>query len=189
MPSNCFARLKTRGLLHLVGDHHALGPLEAVVVPRLLQQMIEQRLSRFGEGRRSHAEIRAAVIGHEFSLGLWRDATGAADYDLAETLALALEARVFDERPDRDSVRFSHALWFEKRYTTALSRCIAETGIRQLPRRSSHDRSLIQHFTADHLLRAGDQRAVEWLIRALDRAERLYAWLTAAEYFDRAQDR
>ena len=39
---------------------------------------------------------------------------------------------------------------------------------------------------AYHLQQAGDLRALEWLERAGDRAQRAYAWLTAAERFQAA---
>ncbi len=41
---------------------------------------------------------------------------------------------------------------------------------------------------AAHFQRAGDPRAVEWLVRAGERAERSSAWLTAAERFQAAAD-
>src|SRR6185437_7886033 len=39
---------------------------------------------------------------------------------------------------------------------------------------------------AYHYQQAGDARAVEWLIRAGERARRAYVWSTAAERFDAA---
>ncbi len=41
---------------------------------------------------------------------------------------------------------------------------------------------------AYHLQRAGDERAWEWLVQAADRAQRAYAWLTAAERLQAAAD-
>ncbi|HEX5503057.1 MAG TPA: helix-turn-helix transcriptional regulator, partial [Thermomicrobiales bacterium] len=39
---------------------------------------------------------------------------------------------------------------------------------------------------ADQFRRAGDERAVPWLVAAGERAQRTYAWLTAAGYFEAA---
>ena len=41
---------------------------------------------------------------------------------------------------------------------------------------------------AYHFQQAGDARAWEWLVQAADRAQRAYAWLTAAERLQAATD-
>ena len=41
-------------------------------------------------------------------------------------------------------------------------------------------------LVADHFHRAGDRRAVEWLVRAGSRAQRLYAWTVAVDLYEDA---
>ncbi len=65
-----------------------------------------------------------------------------------------------------------------------------------LPRRQGWHRTIAEALlaapapdpdaVADHFLRAGDPRAAAWLIRAGERAQRAYAWLTAADRFEAA---
>ncbi len=83
---------------------------------------------------------------------------------------------------DGDSVGFAHALVREVLYEGILPprrrvwhRRVAEVTA-ELP--APDPDAVAYHFT-----QAGDERAVDWLVRAGDRAFRSYAWLTARDRF------
>jgi DNA-binding CsgD family transcriptional regulator/tetratricopeptide (TPR) repeat protein len=145
----------------------------------MLQLLIEGRVSRFGERAREALAI-AAVIGHEVSLVLWAEVAGADEASLLPIIEDAVEARLLHADPDGQCMRFAHAMFREVLYESVLP-----PRRRQLHRRVGEAESLHTHpdvdLVAHHFQVAGDVRAVEWLIAAGDRAQRTYAWLTAAD--------
>ena len=97
-----------------------------------------------------------------------------------------MEARLLAESPDGDAVRFAHALIREALYEGLLATAAAArapAGGRGAGwRRPRPDPDAVAY----HFRRAGDPRAAEWLVRAGERAQRAYAWLTAAERYEAA---
>jgi DNA-binding CsgD family transcriptional regulator len=158
-----------------------LGNLDRTSVPSLVQQVLEARIDRLGEVTRDRLAV-AAVIGQEIPLALWQGVTEAAEDDLILTIERASEARLLDVRDDGAHVSFAHALVREALYV----------GILPPRRRGLHRRvadQLIASRSPDpdavayHLQEAGDGRAIEWLVRAGERARQEYAWVTAKERF------
>src|SRR5205085_5599158 len=97
----------------------------------------------------------------------------------------AVAAQLLVAEGDGLRVRFTHALVRETLYE----------GLLPPRRRGWHRRAadaLLARLAPDpdavasHLRRAGDPRAIAWLVRAGLRAERAYAWLSAAERFEAA---
>ena len=171
--------LEEDGLLRRGEDRSSLGELDRIVVPTLLQQVINGRIARLGADMRQPLEI-AAVIGQEVSLALW-----GAVADLDEEALLSIVERavgVHLMEPERDGVRvgFVHALTREALYDGIFP-----------PRRRIWHRHVAEAMMASaypdpdavayHLERAGDLRAWQWLERAADRAQRVYAWRTASQ--------
>ncbi|MDI3341320.1 MAG: AAA family ATPase [Sphaerobacter sp.] len=176
--------LEDEHLLRPAASGWTLGDLAQVRVPTLLRQVIEGRLARLGEDAR-HLLSVAAVIGQEVPLGLWGAVAGAGEETLLDVVEAAVEAHLLETPADGTAVRFAHALIRETLYD----------GLLPPRRRLWHRRvaaALMEmpqpgpHAVAYHLLRAGDPRAAEWLIRAGDQAQRAYALLTAGERFDAA---
>src|SRR5207249_3899699 len=97
----------------------------------------------------------------------------------------AVETRVLEETPDGGAVRFAHALIREALYegTPAARR---RGWHRQAGEALAATPSPDPDAVAYHFQRAGDERAVGWLLAASDRAYRAYAWLTAAERVEAA---
>ncbi len=95
---------------------------------------------------------------------------------------LAVEAHLLEASDDGDDVAFAHALVREVLYEGILP-----------PRRRVWHRRVAEVLAeapgadpdavAYHFQRAGDARAVDWLVRAGERAFRAYAWLTARDRF------
>ncbi len=166
------------------GDHWHVGDLTKVRVPPLLRQVIEGRLAVLNADTRALLQV-GAVIGQEVPLDLWQQATGASDDSLIAALEQGREAQLVKELPGGDAWFFHHALIREALYADLISlrrRALHRQVAEQLLRSASPDPDIVAH----HFQQAGDQRAVEWLIKAGERAERAYVWATAAERFDAA---
>ncbi len=159
-----------------------LGELADVSVPPLLKQVIEGRLARLGDEIRLYL-AQASVIGQDVPLNLWSTVTGLPETALLEVMEYAIDARLLD--PTDHGARFVHALIRDAIYDSVLPvrrrvwhRQIGEA----LLDRPNPDADQLAH----HFQQGGDDRATEWLIQAGERAERAYAWLTAANRFEAA---
>ncbi len=165
-------------------DGWRLGALTATAVPPLLRQVIDGRLDRLGEDARALLAV-AAVIGQEVPVGLWAT-VGEVDEDtLGEVMERAAEARLLEELDNGERVRLAHALIRETLYEglPAIRR-------RRLHRRMGEALSAAREPDPDavayHLEQARDARAPSWLVAAGDRADRLGAYVTAADRHERA---
>lgn len=163
-----------------------VGDLARARVPSLVRQVIEDRLARLDGERRRHLAM-AAVIGNEVSLAHWASVAEEQDDALLPTIERAVAAHLMEETPGGTGLRFVHALIRESLYEQT-----------PLPmRRACHRRMAVAlssspipdpNTIAYHFQRAGDTRAVEWLIRAGERAERAFAWVTAIKRYRAALD-
>ncbi|HEX5501606.1 MAG TPA: AAA family ATPase [Thermomicrobiales bacterium] len=162
----------------------ALGDLAAVGVPPLLRQVLDARVDRLGEETHDLL-VAAAVVGQEVGLGLWGTVAGADEAVLAAAAERAAEARLLAETPDGAGVRFAHAL-----VRDALYEGTPGPRRRALHRRAGEALAAAPvpdpDAVASHFRRAGDPRAAEWLERGGERAQRAYAWLTAAARYEAA---
>jgi DNA-binding CsgD family transcriptional regulator len=171
--------LEEESLLQQDDGRWVLDKLDQVVVPTFLRQVIEGRVARLGEEVREPLAM-AAVIGQEAPLALWGEVANLSDEALLAIVEQAIDAHLLASERDGTRVRFVHALTREALYE----------GIMPPRRRLWHKRvaeSLLKttdpdpDAVANQLQEAGDPRAWEWLVKAGDRAQRAYAWLTAAE--------
>jgi DNA-binding CsgD family transcriptional regulator len=178
--------LEEEDLLRQAASGWVLERLDRVVVPSLLRQVIDGRVGRLGEHVREPLSI-AAVIGQQVPLSLWRELANLDDETLLAIVERAVEAHLLDAERGGTRVRFVHALTREALYD----------GVLPPRRRLWHERvaeALMASGAPDpdavayHLQQAGDTRAGEWLVAAADRAQRAYAWLTAAERLRAATD-
>ncbi len=172
------------GAVQRQGDGWRLGDLREAAVPLLLRQVIDARCARLDDEAQYLLAV-AAVIGQEVPLTIWAEA-GATDEDsLVSVIEQAEAAHILVETPDGAGVRFVHALIRE-----ALYEGISAIRRRRIHRRVGEALAARRHpdpdGVASQFLRAGDKRAVEWLVQAGDRAERAYAWPTAAARFEAA---
>ncbi|HEU5423238.1 MAG TPA: AAA family ATPase [Nitrolancea sp.] len=161
-----------------------LDQLRVDAVPPLLRQVIDMRVDRLGEAARELLAA-AAVIGETVPFGLWQAVSGADEVTLAEVVERAASARLMEESGDGSGARFVHALIRE-----ALYEAIVPSRRRRLHRLAGESLVALPEPDADavahHFRAAGDERAAAWLIAAGERAERAYAWMTAAERFEAA---
>jgi DNA-binding CsgD family transcriptional regulator/tetratricopeptide (TPR) repeat protein len=161
-----------------------LTEIDQLQVPPLVQQVTDARVAHLGDAIREPLEI-ASVIGHDVPLDLLTAIAGTDEDTLFAAIDRAIEGHLCIESADGAQVHFVHALTREALYASiprrrrrALHRQVAET----LESRPETDPDAI----AWHYQQALDPRAPAWLVRAGDRAQRAYAWLTATDRFKAA---
>jgi len=150
-------------------------------VPSLLRQVIEGRLKRLGEETRGLLAV-AAVIGQEVPFDLRHSVGDASDERLAEAIGRAMEARLMEETPGGERLRFVHALVRETLYRE-LALPFRQRWHRRVAEALEQMAAPNPEEVANHFRQAGDPRAEGWLIRAGLRAEETYAWMTAVDRF------
>jgi DNA-binding CsgD family transcriptional regulator len=178
--------LQEQTLLQPIGETWELRELNRVVMPSLLRQVIDGRVARLGEETRKPLAI-AAVIGQDVPLDLWAEVAELGDEALLAIVEQAVEAHLLEAERDGTRVRFVHALTREALYEGVLP-----------PRRRVWHREVAEALAAGasadpdaiafHFQQASDSRAPDWLIRAGERAQRAYAWLTAVDRLQTAAE-
>ncbi|MHB8644718.1 MAG: helix-turn-helix transcriptional regulator [Thermomicrobiales bacterium] len=161
-----------------------LGDMTLVPMPTLVRQVIAARVARLGDRVREMLAV-AAVVGQEVPIATWQTVLGCDDDELFDVMEHAMAVRLLEVTPDGVYARFVHAMIRETLYEGMLP-----------PRRARVHLAVAEALigsgapdpdtVADHYRRAGDVRAVAWLVKAGERAQRVYAWLTAAARFEAA---
>ena len=171
--------LEETGVLADNDGEWELGDLEQVRIPPLLMQVIEGRLGRLSDPTRELLAM-AAVIGQEVPLDIWQRVSRVDDDELVSAIEQGQAAQLLEEVVGGTTYRFRHALIREALYqeVVALRRRLWH---RQVGEALAETRSPDPDAVASHYQQAGDPRAVDWLIRAGERAESVYALRTAAE--------
>lgn len=161
-----------------------VGDLATARLPPALREVIDGRVMRFGDEAVALLEM-AAVIGQEVPLGIWATASGVDAARVAAVVARARSAWLMEETPDGTRARFVHAL-----VRDAISEGIAPSRRRLLHQQAGEALAALPNpdtdAVADHFQRAGDDRAVAWLIEAGYRAQQSFALITAAERYEAA---
>jgi DNA-binding CsgD family transcriptional regulator len=177
--------LEEDGTLRRTEDGWALGPLDDVAVPPLLRQVIDARVARLSDETQRLLAV-AAVVGQEVSYAVWAAVAEVEEDALLDAVTEAETAHVLTEDRDGNGATFTHALLRDAVYES-----IRPSRRRRWHRATAEALMAVAHPDADavagHLRRAGDGRAAAWLITAGERAERLDAWLTAAERYEAAE--
>lgn len=172
-------------LLPTVTGGWTLGSLDRTRIPVLLRQVIDARLARLGAEAEALLSV-AAVIGQVVPIALWAKVGDVTEETLFPLVERAVEANIMDASPDGLTVRFTHALIREALYEGVLPprRRVRHRQIGEalLAQESAPDPDAVAH----HLNQAGDRRAVVWLTRAGERAQRAFAWRTATLRFGTA---
>jgi predicted ATPase/DNA-binding CsgD family transcriptional regulator len=168
-------------VLHREDDGWVLEDPGGIRVPSLLRQIIEGRLERLGEETRGLLAV-AAVIGQEVPFDLWHSVGEASDERLADAIGRALEARLMEETPGGERLRFVHALVRETLYRE-LALPFRQRWHRRVGEALERTAGPDPEVVANHFRQARDPRAGGWLIQAGLRAEEAYAWMTAVERF------
>lgn len=173
--------LAEEGLLDQRADGARLGELDRVIVPPLLRQVIDSRISRLGDETRAPLSV-AAVIGQDVPLDLWAEIAGMDEDALLTIVEGAIDTHLLEAERDGTRVRFVHALTREALFDGILPprrRLWQRRAAEVMAARPGADPDVVAY----HFEQAGDLRAADWLVRAGERAQLAYAWLTAGERF------
>ena len=177
--------LETEGSLSQdIDGRWELGTLEAVPVPMLIAQLIEERLGNLDHNTRKLLEI-LAVIGQEVEVDLWQEVSEADEAELIEATRQALEGRIVVEVPGRRRLQFHHAL-IREALTTGLVSLERQRWHRKVADVLINDPHPDPDVVVTHLDRADDPRLIEWLVRAGERATERLAWDVAVERYEHA---
>lgn len=163
-------------------------PLEALHIPRSIQDAVQQRMERLSEAARQVVML-AAVAGRRFDFALLQQITRREEQELLALMKEVIAAQLMVEASE-EQFAFRHALTRKAIYRQlllrerkALHRTIAET-LEQL-----FAAALEAHLTevAYHFYEAGVwEKALAYARRAGERAQALYAPRSAVEQFTRA---
>ncbi len=171
-------------LLHIDEDGWRVADLTRAPLPSLVRQVVDVRLRKLDDETRRLLSF-GAVIGESIPSDLWRQLTELDDDEFVRQLRPAIEQHIVVEGQSNNRLRFSHALIQATLYESVIppQRALWHRSVGEaLAIGPTPDPSLV----ADHFRRANDPRAVEWLIRAGRRAQRLYAWRIAVDRFEDA---
>ena len=173
--------LAETGLLRTTRNGWALDELDRVVMPSLVRQVIDGRVSRLGDEMREALSV-AAVIGQDVRLDLWARMLGLDEEVLLSIVEQAIEAHLLDATQDGTRVHFVHALTREALYEGIVPprRRLVHLRVGEMLAAEPNGNP---DAVAFHFQQAGDSRAWEWFVRAGERAQRAYAWLMAKERF------
>lgn len=165
--------LREQRLLAPAAGGWQLGDLVDSGVPPLIQQIVRERLSPLDDRSRGLLDL-AAIFGFEVSLEMLEDLFHGTGDDLDAALQKAFEHRFLNLNSGRQSVRFSHAIVRETIYSEVppvrrrrVHRQIGDI----LAERAQPDIDSV----AEHLYQAGDELAIDWLVRAGEQGQRLFA--------------
>ena len=171
-------------VLHQRDDAWIFDPATDISVPPLVQQLISTRLSALSPDTREMLDA-ASVVGQIVPYDVLQAVLGWEVSRLARAIRDSLEAYVLHQPAHHEHLEFTHALVRDVLYEALV-----------IPERRTLHREVAEYWLsspandpdiiASHLLRAKDDRAVEWLIRAGDRSQRAYALRTAAQRFQSA---
>jgi DNA-binding CsgD family transcriptional regulator len=169
------------GLLRTTRKGWALDELNRIVMPSLVQQVIDGRISRLGDEMRQPLSV-AAVIGQDVRLDLWTRVLGLDPEALLSIVERAIEAHLLDATQDGTRVHFVHALTREALYEGIVPprRRLVHLRVGEMLAAEPNGNP---DAVAFHFQQGGDSRAWEWYVRAGERAQRAYAWLMAKERF------
>ena len=176
--------LEERRIIRIENGTARLGSLDEVPVPELVQQLIDLRVDELNEQAQDHLEI-ASAIGQTVPVDLWASVASAEPHDLFAALEQGAAASILSVNDDGTEIRFTHALLREALYERIfpprrrdlhgiIGRALADT--------SNPDPGAV----ANHFERAGDPRAVKWIIAAGDSAARTTGNRSAVERYNRA---
>ncbi len=164
----------------------APADIQALPVPSLVRQVIENRVHRLTEETRSLLAI-ASVIGQDVPVNLWRSVSQVDDSTLAGVIEEAESNHLLQESGDGRNVRFTHGLMQETLYQqqVALRRWSIH---RQIAEYLASQPQATAGAVAHHFANANDSRAIEWLVRAGQDALDLYAGQDAVQSINRVQE-
>lgn len=173
---------REHGLLKINGEW-SVGNLDHIAPPPLVVQIIERQLATLDPATRDALEI-ASLIGQDISLDLWQRVAGLDEATFSTVIEEALAGRIIEPQ-GHTGLRFRHALIRDVLFQGMLflkRRRIHRKTAEALLAAESHDVDAVAY----HFQQAGDERAIEWLIRAGDHADLAEAHFSAMARYEAA---
>jgi tetratricopeptide (TPR) repeat protein/DNA-binding CsgD family transcriptional regulator len=169
-------------------DRGLTGQVQALHVPRTVQDAVQRRVERLSASARQTLEL-ASVLGKRFDYALLQQLTGRDEHSLVQDIKQLVAAQLVIEE-SAEQLAFRHALTRQAVYTNLLAR----------ERRILHKRvaqSIEQSHTTNsqarlaelayHHFEAGEwDKALTYSSQMGQRASRLYAPREAIQHFDQA---
>ncbi len=166
--------------------------LDAFRIPERVADIVRRHLKRLPPAACTALSI-ASVLGREFSLGLLRELSGThADRGIDDLEAALVDGVIKDSLSAPGTYTFSHALVRETLYhdlppaeRLALHFATAECLKKKDVTASATIFQIAHHYflAAPH---KGAAKALEWALRAADKARGLFAYELAAEHYQHA---
>lgn len=184
--------LREQGDLALRDGRWHMADERAIGVPRQVRELVASRIDRLGEDARRTLAL-AATAGMHLPFAVLRGASDLAEGPLLDALDLALAAQVLDERGDGYAFRhplFRAALYDRLSRPRRVGLHAALAGAIEGQGAAAPDGPPeVVEALAHHWAEAGEAaRAIPYLVRAGERAARLYANAEAIARYGRALD-
>jgi tetratricopeptide (TPR) repeat protein len=165
----------------------------SVSIPESVRDVVGRRLERLSEASNRVLTI-AAVLGRDFTLPALEHTSGLSTPDLLDVLDEAMQARLVQEETPVGHYRFTHALVQETLYDelsrARRTRVHAQIGeaLEQIyaGNPEPHVAELAHHFMQAVPV-TSVEKAVDYGVRAGQRAMAQLAWEEAVKHFDRAR--
>jgi len=163
----------------------------SVDLPQGVREVVGRRLDRLSATTNDVLSV-AAAIGREFSLPILERVAGLSTDDVLDALDEASAARIVEEGQGRDRYRFSQELVQEILYEElSIARRRRLNGSIGEALESLHAGDRAAHYAdlAHHFALAGTghvAKAIDYAVRAGERAMSQYAWEAAAGHFELA---
>ena len=175
------------GKLYFAGGYWRRSELEGMVMPQSVREALLARIGKLSNSVQETLSL-AAVLGREFDFPTLQAMSDGAEEPLLVALEQAERAQLLDEVQRVGIIRFAftHALIpFALRESLSglrLQRLHSRAATVIRAQRPEDVEALAYHFTA-----AGERgQAIEYTLRAAQRAEALYAYDTAAQHLQTA---
>ena len=182
--SELLQTLEQQRLILERGGRFEVGQLHDAVIPPIVEQLVQSRITEIDDTLRSCFHI-AAVLGERFSYDHWLALCEVDEADLQLAFTVAVDARIMTPSSNRSTLAFSHALIQETLYQaipSAERRAIHHRIGEMLIAQPDTDADAIAH----HLSQGEAPEAIDWLIKAGDRAYYAHAWVVARARFREA---
>jgi tetratricopeptide (TPR) repeat protein len=181
--------LREEGIIYPYGVEYRFREISKIEFPETVRSVLQARLARLSEDSQNVLTM-ASFIGNEFTFEALRNVTGFEESRLIEIIEGITEKRLLKCRVVRgeDTCSFSDVLIKDVLYE----------GVSPLKRKKLHGivgcalekayaKDIDEHLgeLAAHFLESGDkQKALEYFLKAGEKAQKVYANSEAASYFE-----
>jgi len=180
--------LKEDGVVYPYGAEYRFKEISGIEFPATVKSVLQARIGRLGEESQNVLTL-ASLVGNDFTLDALRSVTGVEENRLLEIVERIIEKRLLKCRVVHGEDTCS--------FTDILIRDLLYESVGPLRRKKLHAvvafalekayaKNIDEHLgeLAAHFLESGDkQRALDYFLKAGEKAEKVYANNEAASYF------